>query len=69
MPDPSLHLAPVHSTLCDGEEVVPVWRGLLHAYAFWLALAAAATLVALAPTRDARLAATISASRSVRCSR
>jgi hemolysin III len=59
MPDPTLHLAPVHSPLCGAEEVIPVWRGLLHAYAFWLALAAAATLVALAPTRDARLAATI----------
>ena len=59
MRDPTLHPAPVHSTLRGEEEVVPAWRGLLHAYVFWLALVAAATLVALAPTRDARLAATI----------
>ena len=59
MTDPTLHLTPVRSTLGGEEEVVPSWRGLLHAYAFWLALAAAATLVALAPTGDARLAATI----------
>ena len=59
MTDPSLQLAPTHTALRDDDEVVPAWRGLLHAYAFWLALAGAATLVALAPTRDARLAATI----------
>jgi hemolysin III len=41
------------------EEVVPSWRGVLHAYAFWLALAAAASLVALAPGAHARLASVI----------
>lgn len=40
-------------------DVVPTWRGVLHAYAFWIALAAAACLVALAPTGDARLASGI----------
>ena len=40
-------------------EIVPTWRGLLHAYAFWLALAAAATLVALAPTPGARAASVV----------
>lgn len=41
------------------EEVPPTWRGVLHAYAFWFALAAAALLIALAPSPDARLAAAI----------
>ena len=41
------------------EEVTPTWRGVLHAYAFWVALAAAALLIALAPSPDARLAAGI----------
>jgi hemolysin III len=41
------------------EEVIPRLRGLLHAYAFWFAAVAAAVLVALAPTGQARLAATI----------
>jgi hemolysin III len=38
---------------------VPTWRGLLHAYAFWLALAATGGLVALAPSTGGRLAAGI----------
>ena len=41
------------------EEVIPRLRGVLHAYAFWFAVAAAAVLVALAPTGDARLASAI----------
>lgn len=41
------------------EEVIPTWRGLLHAYAFWFALVAAAVLMALAPSPDARLASGI----------
>jgi hemolysin III len=41
------------------EEVVPRLRGLLHAWAFWFALAAAAMLIALAPNGRARLAALI----------
>jgi hemolysin III len=41
------------------EEVIPRLRGVLHAYAFWFATIAAATLVALAPTDRARIAAAI----------
>ena len=41
------------------EEVIPRLRGLLHAYAFWVAAAAAVVLVALAPTAQARVAAGI----------
>jgi len=41
------------------EEVIPRLRGVLHAYAFWFAAVAAAALVALAPTGQARVAATI----------
>ena len=41
------------------EEVTPTWRGVLHAYAFWFALAAAVLLIALAPGPEARLAAAI----------
>jgi len=41
------------------EEVIPRLRGLLHAHAAWVAVAASAVLVALAPTRDARVAALI----------
>src|SRR4051794_24909967 len=41
------------------EEVIPRLRGLLHAYAFWFAVAAAVLLVALAPTERARVAAGI----------
>jgi hemolysin III len=40
-------------------ELVPTWRGLLHAYAFWVALVAGASLVALASTPSARVAAVI----------
>jgi hemolysin III len=43
----------------DREEVVPILRGVLHAWAFWFALAASAGLVALAPGADARGAAAI----------
>ena len=42
-----------------GEDVVPRLRGLLHAYAFWVALVAAAVLVALAPGGEARAAALV----------
>src|SRR5215208_4784595 len=41
------------------EEVIPRLRGVLHAYAFWFAAVAAVSLVALAPTDRARLAAAI----------
>ena len=41
------------------DELVPVWRGVLHAYAFWCALAAAAGLLTLAPTHEARLASAV----------
>jgi hemolysin III len=40
------------------EDVVPRLRGVLHAYAVWFALAAAAVLIAIAPP-DARLPAAI----------
>src|SRR4249919_2901701 len=41
------------------DEVIPRLRGVMHAYAFWFAAVAAATLVALAPTDRARIAAAI----------
>jgi hemolysin III len=41
------------------EELIPTWRGVLHAYAFWIALIAVVLLIALAPSPDARLAAGI----------
>jgi hemolysin III len=41
------------------DEVIPRLRGVLHAYAFWGAAVAAVTLVALAPTERARVAAAI----------
>jgi hemolysin III len=37
---------------------MPRLRGVFHAYAFWFAIAAAATLIAVAPDGRARLAAT-----------
>jgi hemolysin III len=40
-------------------ELVPILRGVLHQWAFWFALAAAAALVALAPAGVARLAAIV----------
>jgi hemolysin III len=40
-------------------EVIPVLRGVLHAYAFWVAVVAGAVLVAIAPHRDARIAAVV----------
>jgi hemolysin III len=40
-------------------EIVPRLRGVLHAYAFWLAAVAAVTLVALAPDARARVASAI----------
>ena len=41
------------------EEVIPRLRGILHAHAAWVAGAASAVLVALAPTGGARVAALI----------
>jgi hemolysin III len=41
------------------DEVVPRLRGLLHAYAFWFALAAAAVLIVVAPDARARIGAVI----------
>jgi len=41
------------------EALAPRLRGVLHAYAFWFALAAAIVLVALAPSAQARVAALI----------
>jgi len=40
-------------------ELVPLLRGVSHAYAFWVALVAGGVLVALAPTGEARVAAAI----------
>jgi hypothetical protein len=42
----------------QGTDLIPALRGVLHQWAFWFALAAAAALVALAPA-GARLAALI----------
>jgi hemolysin III len=41
------------------DEVVPRLRGLLHAYAFWFALAAAVALILVAPDPRARVSAVI----------
>ena len=41
------------------DELRPLLRGLLHAYAFWAALLAGAVLVALAPDATARVAALV----------
>lgn len=41
------------------EDLIPRLRGILHAHAAWIAAAAAITLIALAPTAGARVAATI----------
>jgi hemolysin III len=43
----------------QGNELVPLLRGVLHQWAFWFALAAAAGLVMFAPTGVARVAALI----------
>jgi hemolysin III len=43
----------------QGNELVPLLRGVSHQWAFWLALAAAVGLVALAPSGVARVAALI----------
>jgi hemolysin III len=43
----------------DLDEVAPLLRGVLHAYAFWVALGAAAALVAVAPAGEARVAASV----------
>lgn len=45
--------------LPDVEEIVPKLRGLIHAYAFWVALAAGLTLVVLADGGRATLASLI----------
>jgi hemolysin III len=41
------------------DELVPVLRGVSHAWAFWVALAAGTVLLALAPTGEARGAAVV----------
>jgi hemolysin III len=43
----------------ESRELVPLLRGVLHAYAFWAALAAGAVLAVLAPSATARLAALV----------
>ena len=43
----------------DAEEIVPRLRGVSHAVAFWLALAAAVILIVIAPDAGARTAAAI----------
>jgi hemolysin III len=43
----------------QGNELIPLLRGVSHQWAFWFALAAAAALVALSPTGTARLAALV----------
>jgi hemolysin III len=41
------------------DELIPLLRGVLHAWAFWFALVAAATLIVLAPAGTPRLAAAV----------
>jgi len=43
----------------DREELIPLLRGVSHAWAFWFALAAAIVLVVLAPAGAARWAAVV----------
>ena len=43
----------------QGNELIPLLRGVSHQWAFWCALAAAAALVALSPSGTARLAAVV----------
>lgn len=43
----------------DAEEVIPRLRGVLHAWTFWIAIAAGIPLVVFAPTGKARLAALV----------
>ena len=43
----------------SADQLVPMLRGVLHAWAFWFAVVAGAVLVALAPAGTARLAAAI----------
>jgi hemolysin III len=43
----------------QGNELIPLLRGVSHQWAFWFALAAAAALVALSPSGTARLAALV----------
>jgi hemolysin III len=43
----------------QGNELVPILRGVSHQWAFWLALAAAVPLVALAPSGSGRIAALV----------
>jgi hemolysin III len=49
----------VTDTHLHTRDVVPLLRGVTHAWAFWFALVAAVALVALAPDGEARLAAAI----------
>jgi hemolysin III len=49
----------VHPHTGVDEDVVPYLRGILHAYAFYFALAAAIVLVAIAPNAEARVASAI----------
>ena len=41
------------------DELVPVLRGVMHAWAFWFALVAGLVLLVLAPAADARIAALV----------
>lgn len=43
----------------DAEDVIPRLRGVLHAWTFWIALAAGIPLLVFAPTGKARLAALV----------
>jgi hemolysin III len=43
----------------QGNELVPILRGVLHQWAFWFALVAAAALVAFAPPGTARVSALV----------
>jgi hemolysin III len=43
----------------QGNELIPILRGVLHQWAFWLALGAVVPLVALAPAGTGRLAALV----------
>ena len=45
--------------MTPAEELIPVFRGVIHAYTFFAALVAAAVLVLIAPEPDARVVALI----------
>src|SRR3954447_8473650 len=48
-----------HDRMADDTELIPLLRGVTHAYAFWFALAGAIALILLAPSATAVTAAAI----------